>query len=201
MIRKIITIDDEKCNGCGLCSKACHENAIGIENGKAVLLRDDYCDGLGDCLPVCPMDAIHFVEREALEYDREAVEMNMRAKSQLNQWPIQIKLVPTTADYFDGSELLVASDCSAYAYADFHDKFMNGRAVVVGCPKLDDVDYSEKLADILRSNAVKKVVVTRMEVPCCSKLANAVVKAVNESGKELPVEIVTVGINGEIINY
>ena len=206
MIRRIIQIDEEKCNGCGACAEACHEGAIGMVNGKATLLRDDYCDGLGDCLPTCPTGAISFVEREAAAYDEKAVQENMRKKaksnhaavphtgcpgsrmqriqhsqettpsarvqteSQLGQWPCQIKLVPTNAPYFDGAKLLIVADCSAYAYARMHEDFMRGKITIIGCPKLDSIDYSEKLTQIIQNNNIQSVTVVRMEVPCCGGL-------------------------------
>ncbi|MDO4300972.1 MAG: 4Fe-4S binding protein [Clostridia bacterium] len=227
MIRRIIHIDQEKCNGCGACAKACHEGAIGMINGKAVLLRDDYCDGLGDCLPACPANAISFVEREALAYDEEAVRANMANKktgftcpgsmvknikkepvenkaefsieSQLRQWPIQIKLAPVNASYFSNAHLLIAADCSAYAYGDFHNKFMRNKVTLIGCPKLDSVDYSEKLTEIIINNDIKSITVVRMEVPCCGGIENAVKKALIESGKLIPWSIVTVSADGRII--
>lgn len=212
MIRRIIQIDEEKCNGCGACAEACHEGAIGMVNGKATLLRDDYCDGLGDCLPTCPTGAISFVEREAAAYDEKAVQENMRKKaksnhaavphtgcpgsrmqriqhsqettpsarvqteSQLGQWPCQIKLVPTNALYFDGAKLLIAADCSAYAYARMHEDFMRGKITIIGCPKLDSIDYSEKLTQIIQNNNIQSVTVVRMEVPCCGGLELAAKK-------------------------
>lgn len=230
MIRKIIEIDKEKCNGCGLCAHACHEGAIGMVDGKATLLRDDYCDGLGNCLPVCPTGAISFVEREAAAYDEAAVQANMQAKSQphtgcpgsmarsmerapvnqpasfipmpsqLRQWPVQIKLVPTNAPYFDGARLLIAADCTAYAYAAFHQKFIRGHITLVGCPKLDDVDYSEKLTRIIRDNDIKEVTVVRMEVPCCGGLENAAKRALQASGKFLPWQVVTISTDGRILD-
>jgi len=236
MKRKIIHIDEEKCNGCGACAAACHEGAIGMVNGKAKLLRDDYCDGLGDCLPACPTGAITFTEREAAEYDKAAVMENKlkslhrqgetlpcgcpgtqsrsieRAEepadepaaakpvSQLRQWPVQIKLAPVNAPYFKGAKLLVAADCTAYAYADFHRDFIRGRIALVGCPKLDGVDYSEKLTEILRQNDVKSVTVVRMEVPCCGGLENAVKKALRESGKLIPWQVVTISTDGRILD-
>ena len=221
MMRKIIKIDEEKCNGCGLCVEACHEEAIGMVNGKAKLLRDDYCDGLGDCLPTCPTNAISFEYREAAEYDEAAVKANMEAKkaqkktlacgcpgsqsksinrevsnstsisndiveikgSQLNQWPVQIKLVPTNASYLKNASLLIAADCTAYAYGNFHNKFMKNKVTLIGCPKLDEVDYAEKLTEILKENDIKNIVVTRMEVPCCGGIVNAVKTALQNSGK------------------
>ena len=238
MVRKIIQIDAEKCNGCGLCAEACHEGAIGIVDGKAALLRDDYCDGLGDCLPVCPTDAIHFVEREAPAYDEAAVKKNKaqntaktaaealpcgcpgtNAKaivrdaappaekvpeaassytSQLNQWPVQIKLVPAGAPYFDGARLLIAADCAAYAYAGFHRDFMQGKITLIGCPKLDEGDYAEKLTAILRQNAIKSVTVVRMEVPCCGGIENAVARALQSCGKMIPWQVVTLSTDGAI---
>ena len=173
MVRKIIKIDEEKCNGCGLCADACHEDAIGMVDGKAKLLRDDYCDGLGNCLPVCPTGAISFEEREAAEFDEAAVKQNMAA-GQLHQWPIQIKLIPVNAPYFENAKLLVAADCAAYACGNFHSEFMKKKITVIGCPKLDDVDYSEKLAEIIGGNDIKSVTVVRMEVPCCGGIEYAV---------------------------
>lgn len=215
MLRRIIEIDEEKCNGCGACATACHEGAIGMVDGKARLLRDDYCDGLGDCLPACPVGAIRFVEREAAAYDEAAV---MAAKgqgscpgvsartiplrsgeSQLRQWPVQIKLAPLQAPYYSGADLLVAADCTAYAYADFHQDFIRGHVVLVGCPKLDGVDYSMKLAHILKNNDIRSVTVVRMEVPCCGGLSFAVGKALRESGKDLPCRVVTVSTDGRIV--
>ncbi len=233
MIRKIIKIDEEKCNGCGLCAKACHEGAIGMVNGKAKLLRDDYCDGLGDCLPVCPTDAISFEEREAAAYDEAAVKANMAKKaaaghghgggcpgsqaravapaapspcscqdadipSALTHWPVQIKLAPINAPYFDGADLLIAADCCAYAYGNFHGKFMEGKKTLIGCPKLDMIDYSEKLTEIIRQNDIKAVTVARMEVPCCGGMEYAVKQALANSGKDIPLEVITVGINGTL---
>ena len=242
MKRKIIKIDEAKCNGCGLCAEACHEGAIGMVNGKAKLLRDDYCDGLGDCLPVCPTDAISFEEREAAAYDEAAVKANMAAKhgphtghgghhghgggcmsaafngelsshsgngsdsegddvtiaSALKQWPIQIKLAPVNAPYFNGADLLIAADCAAYAYGDFHRKFMKDKVTLIGCPKLDMVDYSEKLTEIFAGNDINSITVARMEVPCCGGLEFAVKQAVSDSGKDIPLDIVTVGIDGEL---
>ena len=228
MNRKIIKIDREKCNGCGACAAACHEGAIGMADGKAVLLRDDYCDGLGDCLPTCPTGAISFVEREAAAYDEAAVKANMRKKkaasgcpgsqvrtmhhtkptqpvsdrptSQLSQWPVQIKLVPVQAPYFDGANLLIAADCTAYAYASFHEDFIRGKITLIGCPKLDAADYSEKLTEIIRQNNIKSVTVVRMEVPCCGGLEHAAVTALQNSGKFLPWQVVTISIDGTILD-
>lgn len=282
MIRRIIEIDEEKCNGCGACAKACHEGAIAMVNGKAKLMRDDYCDGLGDCLPNCPTGAISFVEREAAEYDEAAVLANKqknaaaghigcpgqrivdferskgvkadgdndsakpmhdvlkafeeskgvgseavrklkevladfeRSKgvdaaavsskksaesgSRLAQWPCQIKLVPVNAPYFDKAKLLIAADCTAYAYARMHEEFMNGRVTLIGCPKLDGVDYSEKLCEIIRSNDIKSVTVVRMEVPCCGGLEHAAVEALKNSGKFIPWQVVTISIDGRILD-
>ena len=235
MIRKIIQIDEEKCNGCGLCAAACHEGAIGMVDGKATLLRDDYCDGLGDCLPTCPTGAISFVEREAAAYDEKAVQEHMQKKnaqttasagshtgcpgsrmqqfkrqetaspipaqvnSQLGQWPCQIKLVPVSAPYFNGAKLLIAADCSAYAYARMHDDFMRGKITLIGCPKLDSIDYSEKLTQIIQSNDIQSVTVVRMEVPCCGGLEMAAKKALQASGKFIPWQVVTISVDGRIL--
>ena len=196
MVRRIIQIDEEKCNGCGACAAACHESAIGMVDGKAKLLRDDYCDGLGDCLPACPTGAITFVEREAAAYDEAAVIRNQRS---LQQWPIQIKLVPTSAPYFDGAKLLIAADCTAYAYASFHEDFKNEKIVLVGCPKLDSVDYSEKLEEIIRSNNITEVTIVRMEVPCCGGLEMAAKRALQNSGKFIPWQVATISVDGKIL--
>lgn len=231
MIRKIINIDEEKCNGCGACAEACHEGAIGMVNGKAKLLRDDYCDGLGDCLPACPTGAISFVEREAEAYNEEAVLKNKQEKqtshsgcpghqmrvfsrneneeapvskeaavSRLSQWPCQIKLVPVKAPYFDSAKLLIAADCSAYAYARMHEDFMKGKITLVGCPKLDDIDYSEKLTEIIKNNDIKSVTVVRMEVPCCGGIEAAAKKALQNSGKFIPWQVVTISVDGKILD-
>ena len=196
MIRRIIQIDEEKCNGCGACAAACHESAIGMVDGKAKLLRDDYCDGLGDCLPACPTGAITFVEREAAAYDEAAVIRNQRP---LQQWPVQIKLVPTSAPYFDGAKLLIAADCTAYAYASFHEDFKNEKIVLVGCPKLDSVDYSEKLEEIIRSHNITEVTIVRMEVPCCGGLEMAAKRALQNSGKFIPWQVATISVDGKIL--
>lgn len=246
MIRKIIEINEEKCNGCGACASACHEGAIEMIDGKAKLTRDDYCDGFGDCLPNCPTGAITFVEREAAAYDETAVKENMKRKaqennagkeeklekskkpvfsgcpghalhqfnreesgkkeemvreiqqSQLGQWPCQIKLVPVNAPYFDGAKLLIAADCTAYAYANFHQEFMKGKITLIGCPKLDAVEYSEKLTQIIAQNEIKSVTVLRMEVPCCGGLERAAVTALKNSGKFIPWQVVTITIDGKI---
>ena len=197
MIRKIIEINEEKCNGCGLCAKACHENASGMVNGKAKLLRDDYCDGLGDCLPTCPTGAITFVEREAAAYDEAAVEANKRKKNR--QWPIQIQLTPVNAPYFDGADLLIAADCTAFAYANFAKEIQKGKITLIGCPKLDPVDYSEKLTAILEQNDVKSVTIIRMEVPCCGGIQNAAATAMKKSGKFIPWQVLTVSVEGEVL--
>ena len=232
MIRKIIEIDENKCNGCGLCAKACHEGAIEMVNGKAKLTREDYCDGLGDCLPACPTGAISFVTRSAPAYDEQAVLKAKRASSshscpsghscpsamakvlkregtspqksynggsQLMQWPCQIKLVPVRAPYFDGANLLIAADCTAYAYASFHDEFMRKHVTLIGCPKLDGVDYADKLTEIIAQNDVKSVKVVRMEVPCCGGIENAVAKALRNSGKFIPWQVVTISTDGRIL--
>ena len=289
MIRRIIQIDEEKCNGCGACAAACHEGAIGMVDGKAKLLRDDYCDGLGDCLPACPVDAISFVEREAAAYDAEAVKAAQEAAtqedaaateaplpcgcpgsnvkeikrptggcpgsnvkeikrpasggcpgsqakslrhpqaeaagagepesrfagldcsagfhserpavaSQLSQWPVQIKLVPVNAPYFDGANLLIAADCTAYAYGDFHHRFIRNRITLVGCPKLDEGDYTEKLTAIIRENDIRSVTIVRMEVPCCGGLERAAVQALKDSGKFIPWQVVVISTDGRIIS-
>ena len=194
MIRRVIEIDREKCNGCGLCARACHESAIGMVNGKAQLLRDDYCDGLGDCLPACPTGAISFVEREAADYDEAAVFRNKRSKQ---QWPVQIKLTGVNAPYFEDADLLIAADCTAYAYARFQEEFRNGKVVLIGCPKLDAVDYTGKLAEIIENNSIRSITVVRMEVPCCGGMERAVKKALESSGKTLPLGVVTISIQGE----
>ncbi len=235
MIRKIIHIDEEKCNGCGACANACHEGAIGMAGGKAKLLRDDYCDGLGDCLPSCPTGAISFVEREAAEYNETEVKKNLEKKkkagfephaggcpghklrvfnraekeapaaavgeplSRLSQWPVQIKLVPTNAPYFDGANLLIAADCTAFAYGYFHEKFIKNRVTLIGCPKLDGTDYSEKLCEIIKNNDIKSVTVVRMEVPCCGGLEHMAKEALKSSGKFIPWQVVTISLDGKII--
>lgn len=209
MKRRIIEIDRQRCNGCGLCANACHEGAIGIVDGKAQLLRDDYCDGLGDCLPACPMNAISFVEREAAAYDEAAVkahlqkraekpQIKMLRRSQLQNWPVQIKLAPMQAEYYEGAELLIAADCTAFAYAAFHEDFIHGKVVLVGCPKLDGIDYAMKLMRILQYNDVQSVTVVRMEVPCCGGLEFAAKRAAEESGKALPLKVVTIRTDGSI---
>ena len=206
MIRKIIKINEELCNGCGACATACHEGAIGMVNGKAKLMREDYCDGLGDCLPACPTNAISFEEREAPAYDEAAV---LKAKaekvateapvSQLSQWPVQIKLVPVRAPYFEGANLLVAADCTAYAYGNFHDEFIRNRVTLIGCPKLDAVDYAEKLTDIIAENNIQSITVVRMEVPCCGGIEQAVKRAMQYSGKLLPWRVITISTDGRIV--
>ena len=249
MVRRIIEIDQEKCNGCGACAAACHEGAIGMVDGKATLLRDDYCDGLGDCLPTCPTGAITFVEREAAAYDEEAVKANQLAKkaaalkgsapvtrsgcsgamphtmgcpgsqsrvlhhseeeapvlrgmpaSRLMQWPIQIKLLPVQAPFYDGAKLLIAADCTAFSRADFHERFMKGRITVIGCPKLDEGDYAEKLTEIIRLNNIKEVTVVRMEVPCCGGIQRAAETALKNSGKFIPWQVVTLSRDGRILD-
>ena len=226
MIRRIIEIDEEKCTGCGLCAKACHEGAIGIVDGKAKLLRDDYCDGLGDCLPSCPENAISFVEREAAAYDEAVVQAAkktqtcaggcpgsaakawqsqqtaapVRQESQLRQWPVQIKLAPIHAPWFENAKLLIAADCTAYAYANFHQDFIKNHVVLVGCPKLDSVDYSVKLTEILKHNDIRSVTVVRMEVPCCGGMEFAVKKALQESGKFIPWNVITVSVDGKVLD-
>lgn len=241
MIRKIIHINEEKCNGCGACATACHEGAIGMVDGKAKLLRDDYCDGLGNCLPVCPTGAISFVEREAAAYDEAAVlasrqkteaslpcgcpgsaarlitrqraasctesgqksvlrqEADRRQESQLQQWPVQIQLAPVNASWLDGAKLLIAADCSAYAYADFHRDFMKGHITLIGCPKLDAEDYAHKLTEMIRSKDIRSVTVVRMEVPCCGGIEAAVKTALQNSGKFIPWNVVTITTDGKLV--
>jgi len=236
MKRKIIHINEEKCNGCSACVTACHEGAIGIVGGKAKLLRDDYCDGMGDCLPECPTGAITFEEREAAAYDEAAVQENKRKKaampqlpgggcpgaamrqlrraevpaasdkvmiqntSRLQNWPVQIKLAPIHAPYFAEAKLLIAADCTAYAYASFHEEFMKGKVTLIGCPKLDAVDYSEKLTEIIANNDVQGVTIVRMEVPCCGGLEMAAKKALQSSGKFIPWQVITISIDGKILD-
>lgn len=236
MVRKIIHIDEEKCNGCGLCASACHEGAIDIVDGKAKLVRENFCDGFGDCLPGCPTGAITFEEREAPAYDEKAVQEAKEKKkvdemkfshheggcpghqtmqfdqsteaspvptgrpvSRLGQWPCQIKLVPTQAPFFDGAKLLIAADCTAYAYANMHEDFMKGKITIIGCPKLDAVDYSEKLTAIIRDNDIKSVTIVRMEVPCCGGLQRAAETALQASGKFIPWQVVTISRDGRIL--
>ena len=238
MIRKIVSINEERCNGCGLCAKACHEGAIAMINGKAKLIRDDYCDGLGDCLPACPMDAIRIIEREAVAYDEEAVKARQAEKSksaaspcgghscpgsraktlvrptpvnvadsfsqpmqsQLSQWPVQIRLVAPNAPYFENAHLLIAADCTAYARADFHQRFMRGRITLIGCPKLDEGDYAEKLTEILRRNDIRELTIVRMDVPCCGGMQRAAETALRQSGKFIPWQVVTLGRDGNILD-
>ena len=254
MIRKIIQIDEEKCSGCGLCAKACHEGAIDIVDGKAKLVRENFCDGFGDCLPSCPAGAITFEEREAPAYDETAVKESQRKKmesvtsesetdrvremaqhtagqgcpgsrfmqlhgsdektgenevpvfqgtrplSRLNQWPCQIKLLPAKAPFFEGAKLLIAADCTAYAYANMHEDFMKGKITLIGCPKLDAVDYSGKLTDIIRENDIKSVTIVRMEVPCCGGLQRAAENALKNSGKFIPWQVITISRDGRILD-
>ncbi|MBQ9325256.1 MAG: 4Fe-4S binding protein [Clostridia bacterium] len=238
MIRKIIHIDEEKCNGCGLCAATCHEGAIDMVNGKARLVRENFCDGFGDCLPNCPTGAITFEEREAPAYDEAAVKEAQAARkmhetehahheggcpgsrmmqlrqseaedapavsgrpvSRLAQWPCQIKLVPTRAPFFDGAKLLIAADCTAYAYAGMHEAFMRGRITLIGCPKLDDVDYTEKLTAIIRDNPIQSVTIVRMEVPCCGGLQRAAQNALQASGKFIPWQVITISRDGKVLN-
>jgi len=203
MKRKIININEDLCNGCGACAVACHEGAIAMVSGRARLVREDYCDGLGDCLPACPTGAISFEEREAPAYNGKAVQENKARKgasspSRLVQWPCQMRLVPPRAPYFEGADLLIAADCTAYAFASFHEQFMRNRITLIGCPKLDAVDYAEKLAAILTYNRIKSVTVVRMEVPCCGGLTYAVERAIKASGKEISTKVVTISTDGKI---
>ncbi|MBO5090572.1 MAG: 4Fe-4S binding protein [Clostridia bacterium] len=229
MIRKIIKIDETKCNGCGACAAACHEGAIKMINGKAKLVREDYCDGLGDCLPACPTGAITFEEREAPAYNEAAVleakakaakplpcgcpgtnskaihreaapVANQAVNSQLSQWPVQIRLVPINAPYFDGANLLIAADCTAYAYGNFHNEFIRNHITLIGCPKLDEGDYTEKLTAIIKNNDIKSVTVVRMEVPCCGGIENAVKHALQQSGKFIPWRVVIISTDGRILD-
>ena len=248
MIRQIIQIDEELCNGCGACANACHEGAIAMVNSKAKLLRDDYCDGLGNCLPACPSGAISFVEREAAAYDEAAVKAKQEqakqgqakdeapaktaphfgcpgtrsrviehtdrpaavscdcssagnnSASQLTQWPVQIKLAPVNAPFFQRAKLLIAADCTAYARGDFHDRFMKNHVTLIGCPKLDMTDYAEKLTEILRLNDIQSVTVVRMEVPCCGGIEHAVKNALLASGKMIPWQVVTIATDGTILD-
>lgn len=198
MLRKIIKIEEEKCNGCGACATACHEGAIEMINGKAKLTREDYCDGLGDCLPACPVDAISFEEREAPAYNEAAV-LASKQKSSLSQWPVQIKLVAVNAPFFDEADLLIAADCTAFAYANFHNEFIRNRITLVGCPKLDAVDYAEKLTEIFANNNIRNITVTRMQVPCCGGIEFAVKRALLASGKTIPWKVVTISTDGKIL--
>ena len=196
MIRKIIKIDEEKCNGCRVCANACHEGAIEMIDGKAKLTREDYCDGLGDCLPGCPTGAITFEEREAPAYDQAAV----LAAKKLSQWPVQIKLVPETGRYYEDGNLLIAPDCSAFAYGNFHADFIRKHITLIGCPKLDNVDYTEKLTQIIANNNIKSVTIVRMEVPCCGGIEHAVKNALQESGKFIPWNVMTISTDGRILD-
>ena len=200
MIRKIIRIDEEKCTGCGLCATACHEGAIGMVNGKAKLLRENYCDGFGDCLPACPAGAISFEEREAPAYDENAVLKSKPSVGRLSQWPVQIKLVPVTAPFFKDADLLIAATCSAFAYGAFHEHFIKGRVTLVGCPKLDGVNYADKLSQIFAANDIKSIRLARMQVPCCGGLESAVKRAVAASGKDIPVSVSIISSDGRILN-
>lgn len=204
MRRTVIQIDEEKCNGCGICADACHEGAIGMVNGKAKLLRDDYCDGLGDCLPACPTDAITFVEREAVPYDATAGAsapgtLGSDSGSQLGQWPCQIKLVSPNARFFQGADLLIAADCTAFSCGDFHQRYMRDRVAIIGCPKLDGIDYADKLTEIFAANDIRSITVVLMEVPCCNGLGSAVNRALASSGKDIPLTVDVVSLDGHIL--
>ena len=198
MIRKIIHIDEDKCNGCGICATACHEGAIDIIDGKAKLVRENFCDGLGDCLPACPTGAITFEEREAPAYDEAAVMKAKQSDRTLMNWPVQIKLAPLSAPYFQNANLLIAADCTAYAYGNFHNQFIKNHVVLIGCPKLDAVDYTEKLTEIIKHNDFKSLTIVRMEVPCCGGLERAAVAALKNSEKFIPWQVVTITIDGKI---
>ena len=200
MVRRIIEIDQEKCNGCGACAAACHEGAIGMVDGKAVLLRDDYCDGLGDCLPTCPGGCPGSMAQALRPAVAQAVSAPQDgAVSHLAQWPVQIKLVPVEAPWFNGARLLIAADCTAYARADFHQRFMRGRITLIGCPKLDEGDYAEKLTEILRRNDIRELTIVRMDVPCCGGMQRAAETALRQSGKFIPWQVVTLGRDGNIL--
>lgn len=218
MIRKIIEIDKDKCNGCGLCAKACHEGAIGIQDGKATLLRDDYCDGLGDCLPACPTGAITFIKREAAAYDEAAVLKHKETKgisfpcecqsqkskierartSELQQWPVQIQLVPIKAPYFENADLLIAANCTAFAYSQLHADFMHHKITLIGCPKLDNFNYASKVTEIMKENRIKSLTVVRMEVPCCGGIQQAAIAAMKNSGRNVPLQVYTISTDGRI---
>lgn len=254
MKRRVIEIDRDKCNGCGICATACNMGAIGMVDGKAALLRENYCDGLGVCLPHCPTGAIAFVEKEAPAFDAKAAAADKNKKppaaapgphpapgphghphpmggcpgsamrslqrpaapaeslptaaplaagpmqSELQQWPVQIQLVPVNAPYLSGAKLLVAADCTAFAYGDFHRRFMRGRVTLIGCPKLDTVEYSEKLTAIIKENDIRSVEVIRMEVPCCGGIEQAVKTALQNSGKMIPWQVHTISVEGELLD-
>lgn len=201
MIRKIIRIEEDKCNGCGACASACHEGAIQMIDGKAKLTREDYCDGLGDCLPACPTGAISFEEREAPAYNAESVRRAQNAvRITRTQWPVQIQLVSVTAPLFDGADLLIAADCTAYAYRNFHQEFSQDCVTLIGCPKLDHTDYAEKLSQIFANNHIRSVTVVRMQVPCCDGIEHAVKHALKESGKRIPWQVVTITTDGDILD-
>lgn len=235
MLRKIVRIDEEKCNGCGVCIGGCHEGALKLVDGKAKLVADSYCDGLGACLPDCPTGAITIMEREAEGFDESAVQGHLTGQSktiptppalvgcpgsmaqmikrqakddshyavssqqsELRQWPCQLQLVSVNAPYFEQAHVLIAADCAAYACADMHAKFMRNKITLIGCPKLDESNYAEKLAEILKLHEIKSITIVRMEVPCCGGLVNAVKEAIIKSGKLIPWSVTVIGTDGNV---
>ena len=237
--RKIIRIDEEKCDGCGICADACHEGAIQIIDGKAKLVKESYCDGLGDCIGPCPQDAITIEERHADEYDEVAVQKHLEERdsssapekpvvcacpgsairdlsqpaesmetevsadipSRLSTWPVQITLVPPNAPFLNDSDLLIAADCVPFAFPDFHNRFIKGRIALVGCPKLDDAGYyADKFTEIFKKNTINSITVVYMEVPCCGGLVQLIHKALIQSGKQIPLSFLKIGIKGDILD-